>query len=174
MNAAARWRAEVRTILVVADNPDTQAVILEHAKVKGHSVISAPTPALGLSTFDRTHPDIVITDLFLPEKEGITLVKQIRERRPTCPVVVLTEADHSESTMEGLHADEFDCVRQPIHEEAFAQALERVIHRLTIAVENAPGVEPAWRLLHIYGNARASLSQERETIGRVGPAGDVC
>ena len=150
-------QTQVRTVLVVADNADTQAAILKHAKAKGHSVISAATPALGLSTFDMTQPDIVITDLFLPDEEGIRLVKQIRERRPTCPVVLLTDADHDESTMEGLCVGALDCVQQPIHEDAFAQTLHRVIQRLSVSVEDTLGDEPPWRLLHIYGEARASL-----------------
>ena len=141
MIATTGWHTQARTLLVVADNVDTQAVILEHAKAKGHSVISASTPALGLSTFDMTQPDIVITDLFLPEQEGIMLVKQIHERRPTCPVVLLTDAGHGESTMEGLRAGALDYVQQPIHEEAFAQVLQRAIHRLPASVDDAPGVD---------------------------------
>jgi DNA-binding response OmpR family regulator len=121
---------QARTLLVVAGNANTQTVILEHARAKGHSVISASTPALGLTTFDMTQPDIVITDLFLPEQEGIMLVKQIRERRPTCPVVLLTDAGQVESTMEGLRAGALDYVQQPIHEDAFAQVLQRAIHSL--------------------------------------------
>ena len=78
---------QARTLLVVADNAETQTVILEHARAQGHSVISASSPALGLSTFDMTKPDIVITDLFLPEQDGVMLVKQIHERCPTCPVL---------------------------------------------------------------------------------------
>ncbi len=132
---------QVRTLLVVADNADTQTVILEHARAQGHSVISATTPALGLSTFDMTQPDIVITDLFLPEQDGIALVKQIRERRPTCPVVLLTDAGHGESTMEGLRAGALDYVQQPIHEESFAQVLQRAIHALPASVNDAPGVD---------------------------------
>jgi len=130
-----------RTLLVVADNPDTQALILEHARAKGHSVIAATNPALGLTTFDMTQPDIVIMDLFLPDQEGMTLVKQIRERRPTCPVVLLTDAGHDDSTMEGLRAGALDYVQQPIHEEAFAQVLQRAIHSLPASVDDAPGVE---------------------------------
>ncbi|NOT23811.1 MAG: response regulator [Nitrospiraceae bacterium] len=132
---------QTRTLLVVADNVDTQTVILEHARAHGHSVISATTPALGLSTFDMTQPDIVITDLFLPEQGGITLVKQIRERRPTCPVVLLTDVGHGESTMEGLRAGALDYVQQPIHEESFAQVLQRAIHSLPASVDDAPGVD---------------------------------
>ena len=108
---------------------------------KGHSVISASTPALGLSTFDMTQPDIVVTDLFLPEQDGIMLVKQIHERRPTCPVVLLTDAGHGESTMAGLRAGALDYVQQPIDEEAFAQVLQRAIHRLPVSVDDAPGVD---------------------------------
>ena len=129
------------TLLVVADNADIQTVILEHAKAKGHSVISATTPALGLTTFDMTQPDIVIIDLIPPEQEGIMLVKQIRERRPTCPVLLLTDAGHGESMMEGLRAGALDYVQQPIHEDAFAQALQRAIHSLPASVDDAPGVE---------------------------------
>jgi DNA-binding response OmpR family regulator len=135
------WRPPARTLLVVANDTNTQAIILEHAKAQGHSVISASTPALGLSTFDMTQPDIVVTDLFLPEQDGIMLVKQIHERRPTCPVVLLTDAGHGESTMEGLRAGALDYVQQPINEAAFAQVLQRAIHRLPVSVDDAPGVE---------------------------------
>lgn len=141
MTATTGSHPPARTLLVVADNPDTQTVILEHARAKGHSVISATTPELGLTTFDMTQPDIVITDLFLPEQEGMMLVKQIRERRPTCPVVLLTDAGHAESTMEGLRAGALDYVQQPVHEEAFAQVLQRAIHSLPASVDDAPGVE---------------------------------
>jgi DNA-binding response OmpR family regulator len=141
MIATTGCQTQARTLLVVADNVDTQAVILEYAKAKGHSVISASTPALGLSTFDMTQPDIVITDLHFPDEEGIMLVKQIHERRPACPVVLLTDAGHGESTMEGLRAGALDYVQQPIHAEAFAQVLQRAIHSLPASVDDAPGVE---------------------------------
>jgi len=141
MIATTGSHTQARTLLVVADNADTQTVILEHAKAKGHSVISATTPALGLTTFDMTQPDIVIIDLIPPEQEGIRLVKQIRERRPTCPVLLLTDAGHGESMMEWLRAGALDYVQQPIHEDAFAQALQRAIHSLPASVDDAPGVE---------------------------------
>jgi DNA-binding response OmpR family regulator len=132
---------QARTLLVVADNADTQTVILEHARAQGHSVISASSPALGLSTFDMTKPDIVITDLFLPEQDGVMLVKQIHERRPTCPVLLLTDAGQAESTIAGLRAGALDYVEQPIHQDAFAQVLNRAIHSLPASVDDAPGVE---------------------------------
>jgi DNA-binding response OmpR family regulator len=174
MIATTGSHAQGRTLLVVAGNADTQTVILEHARAKGHSVIFASTPALGLSTFDMTQPDIVITDLFLPEQDGILLVKQIRERRPTCPVVLLMDAGQAESTMEGLRAGVLDYLQQPIHEDAFSQVLQRAIQSLPASVDDAPGVEPAWRLLHMNGDVRAAFFREREAIGRVGPARGVC
>jgi CheY-like chemotaxis protein/anti-sigma regulatory factor (Ser/Thr protein kinase) len=141
MTATTGSRARASTLLVVADNADTQAAILEHATAQGHAVISAATPAIGLSKFDMMQPDIVITDLFLPEQEGITLVEKIFERRPACPVLLLTDADDRESTMKGLRAGALDYVQQPIHEEAFAQVLQRAIHSLPASVDDAPGVE---------------------------------
>lgn len=141
MIGATGLRTPARRLLVVADNVDTQTAILEHARANGHSVISAATPTQGLTTFDMVQPDIVITDLFLPEQEGITLVEKIFERRPACPVLLLTDAGHSESTMKGLRAGALDYVQQPICEEAFAQVLQRAIHSLPVSVDDAPGVD---------------------------------
>ena len=64
------WRPPARTLLVVANDTNTQAIILEHAKAQGHSVISASTPALGLSTFDMTQPDIVSWISFCQNRTG--------------------------------------------------------------------------------------------------------
>lgn len=45
------------TLLVVAGHADTQAVISKHARAKGHSIISASTPTVGLSTVGMAQPD---------------------------------------------------------------------------------------------------------------------
>ena len=158
--------APARKVLVVADNADTQASILEYAKAQGHVVISAATPALGLTTFDMTQPDIVITDLCQSEENGIMLVKQIHERRPTCPVVVLTDAGHGELSLEGVRSGALDYMPQPIHKEAFALVLQRAIQRLPVSMDDVPGDEPVWRLLHVYGEARAAYLVKREVQGR--------
>jgi two-component system, cell cycle response regulator len=141
MIATTGSRVQARRLLVVVDNVDTQSVILEHARAKGHSIISAETPALGLTKFDMAQPDIVIVDLFLFEQEGLGLVRKIFERRPTCPVLLLTGAGHFESTMEGLRAGALDYVQQPIHEEEFAQVLQRAIHAVPTSVGDVPGVD---------------------------------
>lgn len=47
MIATTGSHTQVRTLLVVADNADTQTVILEHARAQGHSVVSASTPRSG-------------------------------------------------------------------------------------------------------------------------------
>jgi DNA-binding response OmpR family regulator len=141
MIATTGSRVQARRLLVVVDNVDTQSVILDHARAKGHSIISADTPALGLTKFDMAQPDIVIVDLFLFEQEGLGLVKKIFERRPTCPVLLLTGVGHFESTMEGLRAGALDYVQQPIHEKEFSQVLQRAIHAVPTSVDDAPGID---------------------------------
>ena len=141
MIATTGSRVQARRLLVVVDNVDTQSVILDHARAQGHSIISAETPALGLTKFDMAQPDIVIVDLFLFEQEGLGLVRKVFERRPTCPILLLTGAGHFESTMEGLRAGALDYVQQPIHEEEFAQVLQRAIHAVPASVDDVPGVD---------------------------------
>ncbi|NWF72645.1 MAG: response regulator [Nitrospirae bacterium] len=186
MTATTGLPTQPHTLLVVADNAETQAVILDHAKAQGHSVIPAATPALGLTTFEATQPDIVITDLFLPDHEGLMLVKQIRERRPTCPVLLLTDAGQAESTKEGLRAGALDYVEQPIYQEAFAQALNRAILSLpAFAVDETVVLDLCEALSRVsddqdlfYASGRRFLEESlqevsaaREALGRQDGAG---
>lgn len=141
MIAVAGPRTQARTLLVVAGNQDTHASVLAQTQAQGFSVISASDPAVGSTTFEMARPDIVLTDLFPPGKEGLALVRMVRERRPTCPVVILTEAGQVESVVEGLRAGALDYVQQPVHEEELAHVLQRAIQSLPTTVEDAPGIE---------------------------------
>ncbi|HSL04194.1 MAG TPA: hypothetical protein VK901_11745 [Nitrospiraceae bacterium] len=98
-------------------------------------------------------------------------MKQICERSPTCPVVVLTDAGQVESTLKRMRAGVLDYLQQPIDAEAFAEVLQRAIHGLPASVDDASGGEPAWRLLHIYGDGYDSWLLEYKADGRIGPAG---
>ena len=130
-----------RTLLLVAGNQDTQASVHAQATASGLSVISASDPAIGLSTFEMVRPDIVLTDLFLPELHGLDLVRQIHARRPTCPIVILTAAGYVDSAVEGLRAGALDCVQQPVRAEELSHVLQRAIQALPTTVEDAPGIE---------------------------------
>ncbi len=77
-------------VLVIDDDRmvrETVKIILESA---GHTVVLASNGREGLKTFAADTPDIVITDILMPEKEGIETIAELRRLKPDLPIVAIS------------------------------------------------------------------------------------
>lgn len=79
-----------KKILVVDDEPDFLALIRDFLEIRGYKVILALRASEALDLFMTENPDIVITDLLMPEKWGDDLVKDIRKYNETIPIMVMS------------------------------------------------------------------------------------
>lgn len=118
-------RNRSRTLLVVDGCRDTQARIHELVDGRGFNVIAAPHPSAAAAMIDLAAPDIVITDLFLPEGGGLALTKAMRARGGHCPVIVTAEAGTESAAVQALRAGAVDYLQKPIGVEELAHALQR-------------------------------------------------
>jgi DNA-binding NtrC family response regulator len=78
------------TVLVIDDDPalrDVMTVILESI---GHRVVTAANGSRGLEAFRREKPELVITDILMPEKDGIESLREIRRMAPEMPVIAMS------------------------------------------------------------------------------------
>jgi DNA-binding response OmpR family regulator len=66
-------------ILVIDDDDLMRSLVRRILEKEGHSVASAADGDRGLATFRAVKPDLVITDIVMPEKEGIWTIRQIRQ-----------------------------------------------------------------------------------------------
>ncbi len=84
--------------IMIAEDSVTQATyiraLLERAN---HSVVVVKDGKQAVKLLDETFPDIIVTDLNMPEMDGLELVEYVREHQPEVPVVVMT-ADGTEDT----------------------------------------------------------------------------
>jgi CheY-like chemotaxis protein/anti-sigma regulatory factor (Ser/Thr protein kinase) len=128
------------TVLVIDPCPETQARILEHVQGRGYSIIAASDPSTALATIDLTAPDIVITDLFLPEETGLALAQELRRRHEPCPVIVMAKEATEPVVVHALRAGAVDFLRKPVAVEELAHALQRARHRLPGDLADMPGV----------------------------------
>ena len=97
------------TVLVVDDNVDTCKVLSAFLARGGHSatcVTSVPAAMLKLIDEDLPLPDLVITDLMMPEFSGIDLVKEIRATKRTrdLPVIVYSAVSEHRYVDQAMHA----------------------------------------------------------------------
>jgi DNA-binding response OmpR family regulator len=81
-----------KKILVVEDNLDTRELIHLHLTTEGFTVVTASNGKEGLYMAGAEHPDLIITDISMPELDGLDLVRQLRTQSEfaTLPILVLT------------------------------------------------------------------------------------
>lgn len=77
-------------ILVVDDDADHRAYVTQLVERLGHSAIAAENGRAGLSLLSDTEVDTIITDIFMPEADGIELVKALSDSGSHTPVIGMT------------------------------------------------------------------------------------
>ncbi len=127
-------------LLVIDPSPDTQARITQQVQGRGFSIVAASDPATALTMIDQAAPDIVITDIFLPDGAGLALIKELKARHEACPVIVMANNAPETLIVEALRVGAADYLHKPITEEALAHALQRARNLLPGNLLDLPGL----------------------------------
>ena len=129
------------TLLAVIPDSEVLALTLEQARSRDISVITAPNTRAALAMVEMALPELVMTDLFLPERTGLLLVQEIRKRCATTAIMASAETTHEETVIEAMRAGATDYVPQPTCAKEIGLALDRAMQRLPRAVESIPGID---------------------------------
>ena len=77
-------------IIVIDDDGDVRALLRMQLEAQGHEVRSARDGAEGLALQQEFDSQVVITDIFMPEKEGIETIRELKERFPAVKVIAIS------------------------------------------------------------------------------------
>ena len=77
-------------VLIVDDEPDIRDVISEVLTSKGHICDQASNGIEALNAFQKKYFDAVITDIMMPEMDGISLAQQLTKEHPGLPIMIMT------------------------------------------------------------------------------------
>ncbi|SDH82111.1 DNA-binding response regulator, OmpR family, contains REC and winged-helix (wHTH) domain [Pseudomonas benzenivorans] len=117
-------------ILVVEDNRDILANVLDYLTLKGYSVDCAQDGLSGLHLAATEHYDLIVLDIMLPGIDGYQLCKRLREdaRRDT-PIIMLTARDALDDRLQGLQAGADDYLLKPFALSELVARIEAVLRR---------------------------------------------
>lgn len=115
-------------ILLVDDDPGLSEVIALLLEREGYGVELAGTVKQGLNLVEARKPDLVLTDLKLPDGTGLDVIAGVRARRPRLPLVMITSYSSMESAIEALRAGANDYVIKPFNNEEFLRAIGRALN----------------------------------------------
>ena len=84
-------------ILVIDDEQGIRDLLDTLLRRKGYDVVLAESGRQGLDLFRRERPDVIVLDLKMPEMDGLTVLRQIKNLDPGKPVIILTGAGTAEA-----------------------------------------------------------------------------
>ncbi|MCK5426400.1 MAG: response regulator [Thermodesulfovibrionia bacterium] len=81
-------------ILVVDDDQHIQRLYKEELEEEGYEIIIASTGNEALELFEKENPDIVTLDILMPDIDGISLLRTMKEQNPKIPIIMSTAYDY--------------------------------------------------------------------------------
>lgn len=125
------------TILIVDDESSIRRFIAKHLTKFDFQVQTAENGRQAMALIESALPDLVITDLFMPEADGFTLLAFIREHAPDLPVMVMSGQGELGDAIQALRLGAWDYLYKPLESTFFLQlSIERVLEKARLVAEN--------------------------------------
>jgi DNA-binding NtrC family response regulator len=100
-------------ILVVDDDPAILEIVTAYLANEGFDVMAATNGSAALTLAKRINPDVVITDIRMPEKDGLTLTAELKSYNSHIDVIVMTAFSDKESILQALRLNVYDYLIKP-------------------------------------------------------------
>jgi two-component system OmpR family response regulator len=118
-------------VLVVEDDPDLNRQLTAALVDAGYAVDCAHDGEEGYFLGDTEPYDIIILDIGLPKKDGISVLEQWRRSERKMPVILLTARDRWSDKVQGMDAGADDYLAKPFHMEELLARIRAQVRRLT-------------------------------------------
>ncbi|MGI9568578.1 MAG: response regulator, partial [Desulfobulbia bacterium] len=146
-------------ILLVDDEEGIRKVLGLSLADQGYKVHTAGCGADALKLFDEVNPPIVLTDIKMPDMDGITLLQKIKQKNADTEVIIFSGQGDMELAIQSLKYDATDFVTKPIDDEILQIALRRAKERITMRNQIREYTEHLERL--VDEKARKLIAAER-------------
>ena len=145
-------------ILVVDDEPQLTRVLRTGLKSRGYDVRAAADGLAGFEAFTDWHPDLVITDLAMPNVDGLELTRRLRAISQV-PIIVLSAKGEEKTKVEALDLGADDFVTKPF---GIDELLARV--RASLRRSKAPTTNGAAQTILDAGDFHVDLESREVTV----------
>src|SRR5213594_719839 len=123
--------ADMARILIVEDEPNMVAGLRDNFEFEGYQVITAPDGVTGLERALSESPDLVILDVMMPRMSGLDVCKQLKAKRPSVPIIMLTARGQEIDKVVGLELGADDYVTKPFSIRELMARVKAVLRRVS-------------------------------------------
>ena len=119
----------MKHVLIVEDEEGLLEGLAHNFKYEGYEVMTARTGTEGLKLALKQKPDLVVLDIMLPEKDGFTVLKELRQRHREMPVLVITARNFEADVLKGFDLGADDYLTKPFGVKELLARAKRLIQR---------------------------------------------
>lgn len=127
--------ATLATVLLIDDNASIRSYLSAMLQAEGHRVREAANGVEGITLYRQEHTDLVICDLFMPEKEGIETIRELHDLDPGVRVIAISGGGSPTRTDAFLAAAKqcgaVEALAKPFGRSTFLSAVEQALRPVT-------------------------------------------
>jgi two-component system OmpR family response regulator len=151
-------------LLVVEDEPNIRELLSTSLRFAGFEVHTAGDGQTALKLAESTRPDLLVLDVMLPDMDGFSVTRRLRDQGRQVPVVFLTARDDTQDKVTGLTVGGDDYVTKPFSLEEVVARIRAVLRRT-----GGPGGDDGARLVF----ADLEMDEDSHEVHRGGRAIDL-
>lgn len=119
----------MKNVLIVEDEEGLLEGLAHNFRFEGYEVVTARTGPEGLKLALKQKPDLVVLDIMLPEKDGFTVLRELRQRHREMPVLVITARNFEADVVKGFDLGADDYLTKPFGVKELLARAKRLIQR---------------------------------------------
>jgi DNA-binding NtrC family response regulator len=123
-------------ILIVEDKDSLRAMLRHALEAQGHQVIEARDQAEAIRALEQSRPGVVLSDLRLPEGDGLGVLRAAKESDPDLPVIVMTAFGGIQDAVAAMKDGALDFLAKPVDPDHLLLLVERALGMRRLAMEN--------------------------------------
>ena len=126
----------MQKILIVEDKESMAQMLRETLEAEGYSIVIARDGQEGIRQIKDNRFDLVLTDLKLPKKDGIEVLKSSKTENPLAPVIVMTAFGTIETAVAAMKDGAFDFITKPFDTDHLLLLMKRALETQRMITEN--------------------------------------
>lgn len=151
------------TVLIIDDDDDLRSFLENALDGEGYEVVSAATGEEGEALLEKKPVDVVLLDLKLPDKSGVSILRDIKRQEPNVHVIMVTGFSEVESAVRAMKLGAYDYIEKPSDASKLKLIIKRALKELAMQRE----IERLRQRQGAYGGWIVGDSKEMRRIAQL-------
>jgi len=165
MNTVVNARSASAHVLIIDDDQDLLRLLTLRLHAWGFRVSTASSAEQGLARIAVEPPQLVVSDIRLPGKDGLALFEEIRVTRPTLPVILLTAHGTIPDAVQAMSRGVFSYLTKPFESKVLLEKIEQALLLSSPRAAQQAGAGEAWRDGIVFrSSCMAELIEEARVV----------